>query len=91
MSALEALASGTPVVAWNSPVYSQLIEHGATGYLVEENNPRALAEGILEVSRHYQTYTEMSEEVRARVASYDWSVIVSKVKNRVEQIWERRR
>jgi glycosyltransferase involved in cell wall biosynthesis len=42
--AREALAAGTPVVALASPALADLIEHGKTGYLVD--NEPAMAEAI---------------------------------------------
>lgn len=43
--AMEALASGTPVIAFPSGALSEIIEHGKTGFLV--NNTEEMAEAIL--------------------------------------------
>ena len=42
--AMEALACGTPVIAFPSGALAEIVEHGKTGYLVE--NARAMAEAI---------------------------------------------
>ena len=46
MAALESMLSKRPVIAWNSPVYRQLIENEKTGYLVKAWDAEALAEKI---------------------------------------------
>jgi glycosyltransferase involved in cell wall biosynthesis len=47
--AREALAAGTPVVALASPALADLIEHGKTGYLVD--NEPAMAEAIVNAAK----------------------------------------
>jgi glycosyltransferase involved in cell wall biosynthesis len=46
---MEALASGTPVVAWRSGALPELIDHGRTGFLVDSE--AELAAAIVEASR----------------------------------------
>ena len=44
---VEALACGTPVVAFDVGGMSDIVEHERTGYLAEPFDPRSLARGIL--------------------------------------------
>lgn len=44
---LEAMASGLPVVATDVGGNSELIDHDQTGYLVEKENPQAMADCLL--------------------------------------------
>jgi len=45
-TAIEALACGVPVVAFDSGGLPEIIEHRKTGYLVKRRHPEDLAEGI---------------------------------------------
>lgn len=45
--AMEALAAGTPVIAYHSGALSEIIEHGITGFLV--NDAQQMAEALLNV------------------------------------------
>lgn len=48
---LEAMAAGTPVVAFASGGTSELVRHGLTGYLVPFGNVRLMAEAIVDLLR----------------------------------------
>ena len=60
LSALEAMATGKPVIATNVGGLPEIIHHETTGLLVEPKNPRALAAAVV---RLYD-----DAELRARVA-----------------------
>lgn len=71
----EAMACGTPVVAFDNSGPSDLIEHERTGYLAEAHDPEDLAKGvswILEDERRKQ----MGKAARQRaVERYDLEVV----------------
>ncbi|MCX5776349.1 MAG: glycosyltransferase family 4 protein [Candidatus Firestonebacteria bacterium] len=48
-AALEAMASGVPVVLPDSGIYRDFVNKGNAGILVKQNNAEALAEGILKI------------------------------------------
>lgn len=48
----EAMACGTPVVAFNATAPADLVEHGISGVLVEPGQPEALLDGVLLMQRN---------------------------------------
>ncbi|HLS19539.1 MAG TPA: glycosyltransferase, partial [Paracoccaceae bacterium] len=49
--AMEALAAGTPVVAYRAGALPEIIEHGRTGLLVEMGDVEGLARAMREAAR----------------------------------------
>jgi D-inositol-3-phosphate glycosyltransferase len=82
--ALEAAACGTPVVAANVGGLRFLVDHGVTGYLVDQREPRAYAELIDRVLR------EDSEVMRAqavtRSARYRWSIAAARLRRHYDDL-----
>ncbi len=62
--ASEALASGTPVVAFDATGLQDIVEHKKTGYLAEPYDPKALAEGIMWVLEENKKSHRMSKRAR---------------------------
>lgn len=46
MSAIEAMASGTPIIAWDSPVYRQFNVNNPIMHLVKEWNPKKQGDAV---------------------------------------------
>jgi glycosyltransferase involved in cell wall biosynthesis len=63
---LEGFAAGVPVVAFASGGIPEIVEHGATGFLVEERSPKALAFAIRDVLREPERLREVAENARAK-------------------------
>lgn len=81
MACLEALLSGTPVIAWDTPVYQQMITHEESGYLVKECDVAALAGGILWMMNHRETAQDMGQKGQAFAKSFDWNCIVHDIEH----------
>lgn len=62
---VEALLSGTPVVATNIPGARVVVQDTGMGRLVEPHSPESLAEGIVEVLRQPERYETDCERLRA--------------------------
>jgi glycosyltransferase involved in cell wall biosynthesis len=70
--ALEAMASGTPVVATRTGGLPEIVRHGRTGLLVSAEDPQGLADAICELMKDPKRLAEMGVESR-RVAEHSFS------------------
>ena len=64
---LEALACGTPCVAFNIGGMPDMIEHQSNGYLVQPYQVQDLAQGIVWVIEHQSRHQNLSHAARATV------------------------
>lgn len=67
--ALEALASGRPVVATDNPGMDHYVEHGRTGLLVPPGDPEAMAAAVGELLAAPDRAAEMGRQGRKAVES----------------------
>ena len=63
---LESFAAGVPVVAFASGGIPEIVEHGVTGFLVEERSANALAFAILDLLREPHRLGVAAETARAK-------------------------
>jgi D-inositol-3-phosphate glycosyltransferase len=70
--ALEAAACGTPVVASAVGGLTTLVDHGRTGYLVEEPDPRAYAAAVRRVVEEPLAAERLSTASVLRARRYTW-------------------
>jgi len=66
---LEAFAAGVPVLAFASGGIPEIVEHGVTGFLVEERSPKALALAIRDLLREPHRLREAAERACAKARS----------------------
>jgi glycosyltransferase involved in cell wall biosynthesis len=84
MTAIEAMACGTPVVATNVGALSEIIEEGSNGYLVPSGNSQALASRLSRIATATKiAYQSKTAETASR---FDVSKICSEVENIFKQI-----
>jgi glycosyltransferase involved in cell wall biosynthesis len=67
MVALEAMAAGKPVVAYNSGALSEIIVDGLTGFVVPRGNIDALAFAVKYLLENEEVAIKMGIEGRKRV------------------------
>jgi len=66
MAALEAMASGVPVVATEGSGLSEVVEHGKTGFLCPVGDIKALAEAVLAIFTDHERARAMGRAGRLR-------------------------
>jgi glycosyltransferase involved in cell wall biosynthesis len=66
--ALEAMAAGKPVVGWNTPDLTEIVDDGATGFLVPVGDRAALASKTRLLLDDPKVAAQMGEAGRLRVA-----------------------
>ncbi|MGC9202021.1 MAG: glycosyltransferase family 4 protein [Thermoproteota archaeon] len=79
ISALEAMATGKPVVASEVGGIPEVVKNGLTGKLVKPENPKELADALLELLSDEQKIRKIGYNAR-RVAEneFSWEVIAKK-------------
>jgi D-inositol-3-phosphate glycosyltransferase len=78
--ALEAAACGTPVVASSVGGLRAIVDHGVSGYLVDERDPCAYAEYVDDVLRDPARAAEMRVRAAARAREYTWSIAAARLR-----------
>jgi D-inositol-3-phosphate glycosyltransferase len=78
--ALESAACGTPVVAANVGGLTTLVEHGRTGFLVDERDPAIFAAHVDEILGRPALASTMSEAAAERARHYTWSTTAARLR-----------
>lgn len=86
MVALEAMSSGTPVIASEVGGLAFLVRDGETGFLVPVRDPRALASRIQTLLENPQKQREMGENAVALAQKYGWSHIKDRLLNIFQEL-----
>jgi glycosyltransferase involved in cell wall biosynthesis len=77
---VEAMAAGTPVVGTRSGGLQETVIDGETGFLVEKNDPQALAQQILRLLTDDDLREKMGRAARCRALStFTWELAASRV------------
>jgi len=78
--ALEAAACGVPVVAAAVGGLRTLVEHGRTGYLVEDRDPTMFARSIDRLLRDPVRAAAMGEAAAAHARGFTWSTTAARLR-----------
>jgi len=76
---LEALASGTPVLAFDCAAATEVIEDGQNGWLVQDEDAQRYVLKALDITQDPNTLTEAKLHTHASIRPWDWQEIVNQV------------
>lgn len=85
--ALEAAACGTPVVASNVGGLGVVVDHGVTGYLVDERDPRAFAESVERVL--HADRASMGAAAVRHASVFRWSIAAARLRRHYHDLGAR--
>ncbi len=88
--ALEAAACGTPVVAAAVGGLRTLVDHGASGFLVDGRDPHAYAAYVAKLLDDPALAAGMSLEATARAGAYRWSIAAARLRRLYADLTARR-
>jgi phosphatidyl-myo-inositol alpha-mannosyltransferase len=75
----EAMAAGTAVVASDIDAFRRVLDDGKAGMLAAVNDDVALADAIRTLLTDAGRRTELVDTATRRVATYDWSIVATRV------------
>ncbi len=91
MAALEAQASGVPVVASDLPGVRTVIANGETGWLVPPHHPDALVSALMTILSDHSLRASMSRKARDRALGFSWDRHVDGLMRTYEEITNERK
>jgi 1,4-alpha-glucan branching enzyme len=87
LTAVEAMAAGTPVVATNVDGLRTLVRNGVNGYLVDYGSRDELSDRIASVLEDPEIRQAFSQKGQETVqACYDWDVVASRISAELDQL-----
>jgi phosphatidylinositol alpha-mannosyltransferase len=76
---IEAMATGTPVVAADLEAFRRVLEDGKAGVLVPVADPAALASALADLLGDPQRQRQLADAGRVAVQAYDWSTVTARI------------
>lgn len=83
---LEAMATGTPVVASDLDAFVRVLDNGRAGVTFENENSADLARVVSELLDDPARRSELSAQGALRAAEFDWSVVANRIVDVYESI-----
>ena len=83
---LEAMATGTPVVASDLEAFSRVLDNGRAGITFKNEDSTDLAKVVTELLANPTRRAELSAQGKLRAAEFDWTVVAQKIVDVYESI-----
>jgi glycosyltransferase involved in cell wall biosynthesis len=83
MATLEAMASGKPIVAWDSSFYRQLLRNDKSAVMVQEKDAAALAGALEQILVRPEKFASLGIAAQKDVEKYDWEAVVQTVREQI--------
>lgn len=77
--AIEAMASGLPVIASRVGSLVDIIEHKVTGFTIEPKNSRAIREYVINILKDKDLHRRISDNASRYARKYSWDTIAQKM------------
>lgn len=90
VAAMEALATGTPVVASSVGGMSEMITNGVNGYLVPPRNNRKFADRLLRILRHPELAAEMRAAAATTSTRFDIAIACRQIESYYAELAQKR-
>jgi glycosyltransferase involved in cell wall biosynthesis len=88
---LEAAASGTPVVASDSPGIRESVRDGETGFLVPHGDVRAMAQAMRRLAADRTLVTRLGRQARCFAETFTWERAAEETERHLQQVLTSRR
>jgi len=83
---IESMAVGKPIVAWDTLVYSQIIQNNIHGILVEKGNFSKMIKAIDSILSNKLLYDNLSENAQKKAETFDWVQVRQKLFNEINHV-----
>ena len=83
---LEAMASGTPVLAYDCAAAKEVIEDGRNGWLVPDEDPQRFVLRALAITQKISTVQEARQDAAASIHKWEWSSIATEVESMFRRV-----
>lgn len=81
VSVIEAMACGLCIVSTNVGGIPYLLENGVDALLVPPDDPKAMAEAIIQIINDPSLAAKLSSNARKKAETFDWSIVVHQWEN----------
>ena len=82
----EALASGTPVLAFDCAAAKEVIEDGRNGWLVQNEDAQLYVLRALDIVQHIQNLKDTRKNAHTSVLKWEWNEIALQVEHLFRQV-----